>query len=509
MWLASAPDLYYPPTAQARHQYMKSMRHHFISIFTICVIFNTSTLVANEPRGKHDCVTAQKYFQLALSQRDENNVGDSFDYSQLLMAADCSVKAGNASGAITQYQFIVGLDNTATGAWSELIFLQMQEIVSTLKGLISNSPPRTEQEREIFSQMMSLVEVYGEDKASRDNQLIVESLKTATVMESSESFWKNLTMNLTWINENELAGTDSEIQYYLSDPNYFDVIGRRASRFLGYIISEIRSRNLPIELALLPIIESSLDPKAISPKRAAGLWQLMPATAKQYRLNKTRWYDERFDIRISTETALNHLEALNKKFDGNWIITLAAYNSGAARIQRLLSNKKLNNNNWIYELPNETRQYLARVFALSSILVDPKKYGVKLPQINPSDTFVVVPTNGRIELPLAAQLANMKLSTLRSYNPGYLRWAIPRRGYQELLMPPEAADLFRSKLSGISQKMRMSGETYEVAYGDTLGEIADRLQVRVSELRSINNIRRNMIQAGENLLVPGTSYQPD
>ena len=175
----------------------------------------------------------------------------------------------------------------------------------------------------------------------------------------------------------------------------------------------------------------------------------------------------------------------------------------------MLSNKKLNNNNWIYELPNETRQYLARVFALSSILVDPKKYGVKLPQINPSDTFVVVPTNGRIELPLAAQLANMKLSTLRSYNPGYLRWAIPRRGYQELLMPPEAADLFRSKLSGISQEMRMSGETYEVAYGDTLGEIADRLQVSVSELRSINNIRRNMIQAGENLLVPGTSYQPD
>ena len=76
-------------------------------------------------------------------------------------------------------------------------------------------------------------------------------------------------------------------------------------------------------------------------------------------------------------------------------------------------------------------------------------------------------------------------------------------------MPQEKADLFRSKLSELSPEQRMSGETYEVAYGDNLGEIADRLEVRVPELRSINNIRHNMIQAGEKLLIPGTSYQPD
>ena len=488
---------------------MKSTRYHVVSILTIWVMCISSSLLGEEAAGKYDCASAEQYYQSALSHRDENNFRRSFDYKELLKAAECSAKKGNASRAISQYQFIVELDNNTAGAWSELVFLQMQQMVATLKGLISNSPPRTEQERAIFAQMVSLVEAYGGDNTSRENQEPTEGSRNTVILDNAENFWQSISRNLTWIDQNEIPGTEAEIQHYLSDPNYFDAIGRRADRFLGFIVSEIRSRNLPLELALVPITESSLDSRAISPQRAAGLWQIMPATARQYGLTKNRWYDERFDIRISTELALKHLQALNEKFDGNWLLTLAAYNSGSARIQKLISEENINNNRWMESIPKETRQYIARIFALSSILVDPKKFGVKLPQINPLDAFVRVQTNGRIELPLVAQLANMKLSTFRSYNPGYLRWAIPRRGYQELLMPQEKADLFRSKLSELSPEQRMSGETYEVAYGDNLGEIADRLEVRVPELRSINNIRHNMIQAGEKLLIPGTSYQPD
>ena len=487
---------------------MKSSRYRSINILTLWVICISSSLFGQESASEYDCASAEQYYQRALSHRNENNFRRSFDYKQLLKAAECSAEQGNASRAISQYQFIVELDNNRAGAWSELVFLQMQQMVATLRGLISNSPPRTEQERAIFSQMMSLVEAYGENTSKENQQANQDSGKTI-ILNNTENFWQTITRNLTWIEQNEIPGTEAEIQHYLSDPNYFDAIGTRADRFLGFIISEIRSRDLPIELALVPIIESSLDSRAISPQGAAGLWQIMPATARQYGLTKNRWYDERFDLRISTELALKHFQRLNETFDGNWLLTLAAYNSGAARMQKILSEDNINNNNWLEAIPKETRQYIARIFALSSILINPQKFGVKLPQINPLDAFVPIQTNGRIELPLAAQLADMKLSTLRSYNPGYLRWAIPRRGYQELLMPPEKADLFKSILSELPQEKRMSGETYEVAYGDSLGEIADRLEVRVSELRSINNVRRNMIQAGEKLLIPGTSYQPD
>ncbi|MDG1987465.1 MAG: transglycosylase SLT domain-containing protein [Halieaceae bacterium] len=487
---------------------MKSTRYRLVNILTLSVICISISLSGEEAESEYDCASAEQYYQRALSHPNENNFRRSFNYKQLLKAAECSAKQGNASRAISQYQFIVELDNNTAGAWSELVFLQMQQVVATLKGLISNSPPRTEQERAIFSQMMSLVEAYGEPN-SKENQQTKQDSGNPIILDNTENLWQTITRNLTWIEQNEIPDTEAEIQHYLSDPNYFDTIGKRADRFLGFIISEIRSRDLPIELALVPIVESSLDSRAISPQRAAGLWQIMPATARQYGLTKNRWYDERFDIRISTELALKHFQALNEEFDGNWLLTLAAYNSGSARMQKLLSEDNINNNKWMEVIPNETHQYITRIFALSSILVNPQKFGVKLPQINPLDAFVRVQTNGRIELPLAARLADMKLSTLRSYNPGYLRWAIPRRGYQELLMPPEKADLFTSILSELPQEKRMSGETYEVAYGDSMSKIADKLEVKVSELRSINNVRRNMIKAGEKLLIPGTSYQPD
>ena len=173
-----------------------------------------------------------------------------------------------------------------------------------------------------------------------------------------------------------------------------------------------------------------------------------------------------------------------------------------------ISKANIRENKWLDMIPRETRQYLARVFALSSIVANPEKFGIELPRISQSDGFVAVKTGGRIELPLAAQLAGMELSALRNFNPGYLRWATPKRGYQELLMPPSNADIFEDNLADLPKDRRMAGDTYKVAYGDSVGIIADKLEVKLSELRSINNIRRNMIRAGETLLIPDTSYEP-
>ena len=497
-----------------------------------------SVVYANSSLAEMDtvrtCETAQEYFLVAVTHHKENGFRKSFDFDSLTHAAACSVEAGDSALAIEQYKFITSIENDDPTAWSELVFLQLDQIVDTLKGIIRNSPPRNDEERAIVTQIMALMEAYGsfheqqqeaEAYVSLDEQRQeVEAyislderredistepvIETSSISRESQDLWDSIAQEIKWINESEIPGTQNQIRRYLSERNYFNVISRRAGKYLGFIVSEIRQRELPIELALIPIIESSLNPAAVSPRKAAGLWQIMPATANQYRLTRNRWYDERFDIRTSTNLALNHLTKLNKKFSGNWLLTLSAYNSGSARIQKLLANQS-DEKDWIDLIPNETRQYLARVFALSTILADPESFGLQLPKVDQREAFVVVGTDGRIELPLAAALSDLTLSTLRAYNPGYMRWAIPRRGYQELLLPPSNAEIFRTNLANLSREQRMAGETYTVKAGDSLGKIANRLEVKLSTLRSINNVRRNMLWAGEKLLVPGTSFVPD
>ena len=487
---------------------MTMIRFCAVHYLAIAGLFLTFPSLADESMDRVNCKKMQDYYASTISRSDNNKDEYPYDIKQLINAAQCSKQAGNSLLSIEQYKFILGITETDPYPWSELIYLQIEQVVNTLKSIIRHAPPRNDEERALVSQMMALIEAYGRNESSDDEPASILNLATSIINDSSKDLWNQIREDLTWYAKAQIPGTETEIERYLSEPDYFNAITRRANRYLGYIISEITNRDLPIEIALIPIIESSLNSRAISPRGAAGLWQIMPATAKQYRLTKTRWYDERFDIRTSTKLALRHLETLNKRFDGNWLVTLSAYNSGLTRMRKIISKNTINENNWLDLIPKETRQYLARVFALSSIVANPEKFGVELPRISPSDGFVAVRTGGRIELPLAAQLAGMELSALRDFNPGYLRWATPKRGYQELLMPPNNANIFEDNLSDLPKERRMAGETYKVAYGDSVGIIADKLEVKLSSLRAINNIRRNMILAGETLLIPGTSYQP-
>ncbi len=487
---------------------MTMIRFCAVPYFAIAGLFLTSPSLANESADKVNCKKMQDYYASAVSRSGDNKDQYPHDIKHLITAAQCSNQAGNSLLSIEQYKFILGINEKDPHPWSELIYLQLEQVVNTLKSIIRHAPPRNDEERALVSQMMALIEAHGRNKSIDDESGSVLNLTTSIINDSSNDLWNQISEDLTWFAKTQVPGTETEIEHYLSEPDYFNAITRRANRYLGYIISEITNRDLPIEIALIPIIESSLNSRAISPRGAAGLWQIMPATAQQYRLTKTRWYDERFDIRTSTELALRHLEALNKKFDGNWLVTLSAYNSGSTRMQKIISKENTIENKWIALIPKETSQYLARVFALSSIVANPEKFGIELPRISQSDGFVAVKTGGRIELLLAAQLAGMELSALRNFNPGYLRWATPKRGYQELLMPPSNADIFEDNLADLPKDRRMAGDTYKVAYGDSVGIIADKLEVKLSELRSINNIRRNMIRAGETLLIPDTSYEP-
>ena len=165
--------------------------------------------------------------------------------------------------------------------------------------------------------------------------------------------------------------------------NYFNRLKKRLQAYQAFLNREVCSRNMPAELALLPMIESTLDAEAVSPARAAGLWQLMPETARAYGLQVSEHHDERKELVQSTQAALSFLQALYRETN-DWLLAIAAYNVGAGKINRALSHlDETPVDFWKLSLPGETRQFVARLLALSCVIMEPQQYGLTLPTLRP------------------------------------------------------------------------------------------------------------------------------
>ncbi len=316
--------------------------------------------------------------------------------------------------------------------------------------------------------------------------------------------WQRIQGELSWqaIDNDKVARAR---KYYLRQHNYLPKVSRGASLYLHYIVEEVQARNLPIEIALLPLVESTLDPFAYSHKRAAGMWQIMPATGKHLGLQQDWWFDGRRAVRDSTHAALDYLESLNEDFNGDWLLTLAAYNSGKSRVRRAQAanrRKGLSTDYWSLKLPRETRDYVPRLLALSQIVANPGDYGVEMPHVANAPAFEVVETGGQIELVRAAELAEVSLDTLRALNPGQLRWATAPDRPPELLLPVGASERFADGVAQLSAEDRVSWQHYTIRPGDSLSRIARKFNVEVALLREANGIRGNLIHAGKTLMIP-------
>lgn len=297
-------------------------------------------------------------------------------------------------------------------------------------------------------------------------------------------------------------------EHYLAQHNYINLIAPRARRYLYYLVTEVERRDMPIELALLPLVESALNPFAYSSQRAAGLWQIMPATADDLGMRRDWWFDGRLDLRESTRFALDYLEDLHRQFDNDWLLALAAYNGGKGRVQRARArNRKAGKplDYWSLNLPRETRHYVPRLIALSTIIAFDEALEVELPPIANRPAFVPVATGGQIEMLRASKLAELPLEELRRYNPGYLRWAtVPERDH-ELLVPPYAARRLREGLETLAPGDRVTWQHYRIRRGDSLILIARRFDTEVGLLREVNNLSGNLIRAGDTLMIPDSS----
>lgn len=328
-------------------------------------------------------------------------------------------------------------------------------------------------------------------------------LENITTEAQPADLWERMRRGMQWPLPDKPAVQRAR-DAYLMQPRYLQVVGQRAQRYLHYIVEEVESRGMPMEVALLPLVESALDPFAVSPQRAAGLWQIMPATGQHLGMQRDWWFDDRLDLRDSTRVALDYLQDLHAHFDRDWMLALAAYNAGRGRVssaQRRNAARGLSTDYWSLSLPRETRDYVPRLLALSDIVRRAPEFNAQLPPVANVPAFIAVPTGGQIELQRAAQLAGVEIATLRQYNPGHLRWATaPQR--HEILLPARHAARFTAALASLPEDQRVTWAHYRIQRGDSLGGIARRFATRVPLLRQVNNIDGHFIRAGDTLLIP-------
>jgi membrane-bound lytic murein transglycosylase D len=308
--------------------------------------------------------------------------------------------------------------------------------------------------------------------------------------------------------ESDHARVLSARSWYQRHPAYMDRVATRARPYLHYIVEQVEARGMPMEIALLPVVESAFDPYAYSHGRAAGLWQFIPATGRQYGLKQNWWYDGRRDVIESTRAALDYLEYLHRFFGGDWLLALAAYNAGEGNVQRAVRRNQAAGRPTDFfslQLPAETRGYAPKLLALRDLVADPDAFGVSVLPIANEPYLAVVETGGQLDLALAARLADMELTDLYLLNPGFNRWAMDPDGPYRLVVPKDHADRIRTTLAGVPDTERVTWAQHRVAPGDTLGVLARRYRTTVAELQRLNNLNGSMIRVGHNLLVPAAS----
>ncbi|MDD5241166.1 MAG: LysM peptidoglycan-binding domain-containing protein [Sulfuricella sp.] len=296
----------------------------------------------------------------------------------------------------------------------------------------------------------------------------------------------------------------SHVNWYTNRPEYVERMIERSQLYLYHIVEEVEKRDMPTEIALLPMIESAFNPKAFSRSRASGIWQFMPATGKNFGLEQNWWYDGRRDVTAATDAALDYLQKLHDMF-GNWELALAAYNWGEGSVQRAIAKnqkKGLPTDYLSLNMPAETRNYVPKLMAMKRIIMDPAANGLDLASIPNSPYFVSVTTPRHIDVAVAARLAGMPLNEFVSLNPAYNRPVINARSTPTLLLPVDKADTFTNNLESYDKPL-VSWKSYTPARGEKLANVAHRFSISVARLKEVNSItKRGKLSSGQTLLVP-------
>jgi peptidoglycan lytic transglycosylase D len=299
---------------------------------------------------------------------------------------------------------------------------------------------------------------------------------------------------------------DREIEWLQRNPDYLARVFGRAQRYLHHIVNEVDARGLPGDLALLPVVESAFNPFAYSRSHASGLWQFIAPTGERYGMKRNYWQDQRRDVLESTRGALEYLQQLNQRFDGDWYLAIAAYNYGSGNIQRAINRNlalRRRTDFFSLSLPAETRAYVPKLIALARIIRDPEAYGIFLPPIPDAPYFRVIATDGPVDLRLMSEIAGVDTEELHALNPSWNRWITDPDGPHRVLVPEVVADAFTTQLLAMDANTRARLAVHPVAPGESVASIAGLYKVPESFIERVNAGKRAEVQPGDLLLVPG------
>jgi membrane-bound lytic murein transglycosylase D len=332
---------------------------------------------------------------------------------------------------------------------------------------------------------------------------VMPSVKEKNETKVEDDLWERIRLGFE-IPDPNLAIIDRHVNQLKANPAYVDRLLVRSSAYLFYIIEEVEARDMPSELALLPFVESAFIPTAVSPAKAAGMWQFMPATGKYFKLDQNIFRDERGDIIKSTRAALDYLQKLYDMF-GDWQLALAAYNWGEGSVGRAIAKNKaanLQTDYWSLSMPNETKNYVPKLLAYKRIIEDPQKYGFKLPKVANHPYFVSIPVEQDIDVDKVIELSGITRTQFLALNPSYIKPVILKGFNQEILLPYGKAEIFKMNLN--DNRTQLTGWTVvKLDRTETVENVASRLQTDPEQIRDVNKIPKGMkIRAGSTILIP-------
>jgi membrane-bound lytic murein transglycosylase D len=313
----------------------------------------------------------------------------------------------------------------------------------------------------------------------------------------------------------ESKAVNKQFNFYANNPEYLDRVFGRAGPYLYHIVVELEAREMPLELALLPVVESAFEPYAYSRARASGLWQFIPPTGSRYGLKQNWWYDGRRDVIESTRAALDYLQFLHGEFD-DWLLAVAAYNCGEACVARAIrANRAAGKPTDFFSLsprlPKETRAYVPKLLAMARLFANPGDYGLEFSAMPNEPHFAVVETHGQIDMKAAADLAGISYEELYTLNPAFHRWATDPSGPHRLLVPVDSAEPFRAAVVVMTPDERMRVAHHTVGYGDTVNSIAKMYDTQPHVIRELNYLTpTSRLKLGDDLRVPsGATELPE
>lgn len=344
----------------------------------------------------------------------------------------------------------------------------------------------------------TVLEAASEQGLIADSQL--QYLNTPPI----EDMWDRIRLGMA-LPYHEHKRIDRNLSWYGRHPAYFARVAERAEKYLHLVMEEVEKRGFPTEIALLPIVESAYQPFAYSHGRAAGIWQFIPSTGRLYGLKQNWWYDGRRDIVASTRAAMDLLDDLQRRFKGDWMLALAAYNSGQGTVSRAIR-KNLRKGKptdfWSLDLPPETEDYVPKLMAIAEIIAKPGEFGIELEPIPNEPYMARVEVGSQIDMALAAELADIELDELYMLNPGFNRWATDPKGPHFLMVPQTNADVFAENLAQMPTEERIRWARHKVRKGESLLAIADKYNTTVKLIKDVNKIRGNTIRVGDGLVIP-------